>query len=215
MAKTRYLPNDEAGRSTWLNNLSNKLPTYAAALGLTAADTAAMTADAAFFAYILNAHPQVQSFAQQWTTYKITARDGGSPVLGPMPVAPTFGVAPAAVLPGIIGRAQAMVARIKAAPGYADSIGQALQIIGADQVVDLSTMKPGLTTTLDAGAVTIGWAKQGMDSLELWVDRGAGFVFLAIDTVPDYTDTQPLPAAGQSALWKYKGIYRQNDERVG
>jgi hypothetical protein len=23
------------------------------------------------------------------------------------------------------------------------------------------------------------------------------------------------PTAGQSALWKYKGIYRLNDERVG
>jgi len=45
-------------------------------------------------------------------------------------------------------------------------------------------------------------------------DRGTGFVFLGIDTVPDYTDTQTLPA-GQSALWKYKAIYRLNDERVG
>ena len=36
-----------------------------------------------------------------------------------------------------------------------------------------------------------------------------GFVFLAIDTVPDYNDTAPLPPAGQSALWKYMAIYRQ------
>jgi hypothetical protein len=40
-------------------------------------------------------------------------------------------------------------------------------------------------------------------------------VFLAIDTIPDYTDTAPMPAAEQSALWKYKAIYRQGDERVG
>ena len=33
--------------------------------------------------------------------------------------------------------------------------------------------------------------------------------------IPDHTDTQPLPAAGQSALWKYKAIYRQGDDRVG
>ena len=54
-----------------------------------------------------------------------------------------------------------------------------------------------------------------MDGIEIQVDRGTGFVFLAVDTVPDYTDTEPMPAAGQSALWKYKAIYRQGDDRVG
>jgi hypothetical protein len=49
------------------------------------------------------------------------------------------------------------------------------------------------------------------------VDRGDGksFVFLAVDTVPDYTDTAPMPAAGQSAFWNYKAIYLQGDDRVG
>ncbi len=32
---------------------------------------------------------------------------------------------------------------------------------------------------------------------------------------PDYPDTAPLPAPGQIALWKYKAIYRLNDEQVG
>lgn len=63
--------------------------------------------------------------------------------------------------------------------------------------------------------VDIGWIKQGMDALELWVNRGTGFVFLAVDSMPDYTDTAPMPAAGQSALWQYKGIYLQADQRVG
>ena len=65
--------------------------------------------------------------------------------------------------------------------------------------------------------VKIQWVKQGLDALELWVDRGdgKGFVFLAIDTIVPYVDTAALPAAGQSALWKYKGIYLQADERVG
>jgi len=61
----------------------------------------------------------------------------------------------------------------------------------------------------------VGWKKQGMDAIEIQVDRGAGFVFLAIDTVPDYLDTADLPAGGASASWKYRAIYRLNDERVG
>ncbi|MBI3853039.1 MAG: hypothetical protein HY298_22545 [Verrucomicrobia bacterium] len=48
------------------------------------------------------------------------------------------------------------------------------------------------------------------------MDRGDGvFACLAIDTVPDYLDTAALPAAGTSAVWKYKAIYRLNNEQVG
>ena len=60
------------------------------------------------------------------------------------------------------------------------------------------------------------WTKGGFDALEIWVDRGTGtFSYLANDTVPDYLDTAPLPAAGQSATWRYRAIYRLGDERVG
>jgi hypothetical protein len=213
MAKSYYLPSDDAGKGAWLNNLNAKLPSYSAALGLAAADTASVAADAAFFTYCLNSVGQVAAYSQQWTAYKNAARNGTA--LGLLPVAPNLGVAPAAVGPNIFGRATALVARIKTAPGYTDSIGQALQIIGADQTVDVTTMKPVITAQLDAGQVDIGWTKQGMDGIELQVDRGTGFVFLAIDTIPGYTDTAPMPAAGQSALWKYKAIYRQGDDRVG
>jgi hypothetical protein len=45
------------------------------------------------------------------------ARNGTSPALGAFPAAPVFAVAPAMVAPGIFGRATALVARIKTAPG--------------------------------------------------------------------------------------------------
>jgi hypothetical protein len=216
MSKSYYLPSDDNGKAAWLNNLSGKLPTYQAALGLTAADVDSVTADAAFFTYALNAQIQVASYSVQWTAYKNSARNGNASALGAIPAAPVLPTpAPAMVAPGIFGRATALVARIKTAPGYTESIGQALQIIGAEHPVDPTTLKPVLDVELDAGAVDIGWLKQGMDSLELWVDRGTGFVFLAIDTIPNYTDTAPMPPAGQSALWKYKGIYIQADQRVG
>jgi len=76
-------------------------------------------------------------------------------------------------------------------------------------------MKPVLTAQVDAGAVNIGWKKSGMDGIVFPADRGTGFGFFAIDTIPDYTDTAPMPPAGQSAVWKYKAIYRLNDERAG
>lgn len=39
--------------------------------------------------------------------------------------------------------------------------------------------------------------------------------FHDLHIVPDYDDTFPLPAAGQSAVWKYKALYLLSDERVG
>ena len=215
MAKSYYLPSDDAGKDNWLTNLANKIPSYSAALGLSAGDVTSIQNDAAYYHWSLLAQQQIAAYAQQWTTYKNSVRNGNGASLGLLPVAPVLGVAPTAVAPGVFGRATALVARIKVAPGYTDAIGQALQIIGADQTVDVTTMKPVLDVQLDAGQVDINWTKQGMDGIEIQVDRGAGFVFLAIDTIPNYTDTQPMPAAGQSALWKYKAIYIQADQRVG
>ena len=215
MAKAYYLPSDDAGKDTWLANLAAKLPSYQDALGLDDNEVDSVAADAAFFHWCLTAQAQVAAYSQQWTAYKNAARSGTAPVLGLLPVAPNLGTAPTAVAPGIFPRVTALVAHIKTATGYTDAIGQALQIIGAEQVVDVGSLKPIFTAKLEAGQVTLGWTKQGMDGVEFWVDRGTGFAFLAVDTVPDYTDTAPLPAAGQSALWKYKAIYRQGDDRVG
>src|SRR2546428_26570 len=41
---------------------------------------------------------------------------------------------------------------------------------------------------------------------------GGLLAFLALDTIPDYLDPAALPAAGTSAVWKYKPIYRLNDD---
>jgi hypothetical protein len=96
-------------------------------------------------------------------------------------------------------------------------IGHARQIIGSEQTIDAASLNHLINAILAAWGVIIGWIKQGMDALELWVDRGdgKGFVFLDIDSIPDNTDTAAMPPAGQSALWKYKGIYIPADQRVG
>ena len=61
------------------------------------------------------------------------------------------------------------------------------------------------------------WTWQGygefLDMIELCVDRGAGYQLLAYDTTPGYTDTTPLPAT--PAVWRYKAIYRIDDQRTG
>lgn len=214
MPKSHYLPAEDAARGPWLNNLATKLPTYAATIGVTPGETASVDADNEFWAYVFDARNQFNQFAKDWTAYKNGARSG--PTLGAIPDPPTLPTAPAMVEPDIFGRIAALVARIKAHPGYTEAIGHDLGIIGDEQTTDFNSVKPVLKLTLQAGRPNVGWKKQGMGALEIHVDRGTGtFAYLATDTVPDYLDTAPLPAAGTSAVWKYKAIYRFNDEQVG
>lgn len=215
MAKAPFLPKDEPGKRKWLNNYAAKLPTYAPKVGVTAAEVTQAAADAAFFNYVCDAHAQHTKTTRDWTAYKHAAAHGDA--LSDLPVTPALPTPPATVPPDIFGRNCTMAARIKKHPNYTDAIGQDLGIIGAEQTIDYSSLKPTLTLTLQAGHPEISWRKQGMDSLELWVDRGdgKGFAFLAVDTVPDYTDTATLPAPGGSAVWKYKSIYREADTQVG
>jgi hypothetical protein len=162
----------------------------------------------------VDAHNQHTKTTRDWTAYKTALRSGTT--IGAMPTTPALGVPPTAVPAGIFSRVSALAARIKKHPAYTEAIGQDLGIIGAEQTVDPTTVKPVLNLTLQAGHPNVGWTKSGMDGIEIWVDRGTGtFAFLTIDTVPDYLDTFALPAAGASAVWKYKAIYRLNDEQVG
>lgn len=215
MAKAYYLPPDDEGKDTLLTNIAGKIGGYQTTVGLDATIVAATQADSAFFHYARLASQQVAAFAQQWTAYKNSSRNGTGASLGPVPVPPSLGTAPAAVPPGIFKRLAALVVRIKAHPGYTEAIGQDLDIVGAEQTLDTTNAKPVIELELSAGHPNVLWPKGGFDAVEIWVDRGSGSVFLTIDTVPDYLDTAPLPAAGQSAVWKYKAIYRLNDAQVG
>jgi hypothetical protein len=211
--KAPFLPKDEPGKRKWLTNYAAKLPTYAPTVGVTGAEVNQAAADSAFFNYVCDAHEQHTKTTRDWTAYKHAAAQGDT--LGNLPNTPALPAPPASVPPNIFGRNCTLAVRIKKHPNYTEAIGQDLGIIGAEQTIDYSSLKAVLKIILQAGHPVISWRKQGMDSLELWVDRGdgKGFVFLAIDTVPGYTDTAPLPTPG--AVWKYKGIYREADAQVG
>ena len=67
-------------------------------------------------------------------------------------------------------------------------------------------------SAVDVGCNWGGFANF-LDQRELEVDRGQGFVLLAIDTTPGYTDSHPFPAA--PVKWTYRAIHRVGDSRVG
>ena len=57
-------------------------------------------------------------------------------------------------------------------------------------------------------------APVGMPGIEIFVDRGNGFEFLAFDTTPNYVDEYAIEP-GQTAVWKYKAVYIKDSKLVG
>ena len=218
--KAPYLAKDDPGKVSWLKNLAKKTPTYASVLDITPAEQTSLDNDDAMFEYIvITMHPAYKTKVQDITAYKNIMRDGplGTPT-PPIPVAPTLPTAPTVVDSGIFPRVAKFVQRLKNHPNYTVNIGEDLGIEGAEMTFEQSELKPELKGALDANRPKIIWKKGPFaDSIDLYVDRqlNGNYEYLANDSEPDYIDTYPMPVDAASVVYRYKGIYRINDEQVG
>ena len=222
MPKSDYVSQNDDSFGAQLATFKNAIGGYATDLGLAPAEVTAQAADAAYFEYVMACQAVMKNGAQQWTQWKKFARNGtglNSPTDGPV-VPPAFPASVTAVSPGVELRFRALVKKIKASSAYDQSVGEALGIEGPDQVVpDLATIQPDIKAKASGDHVLIewGWGKNGafLDLCEIQVDRNdtKGFVLLAYDSTPNYTDTQPFPSA--PIKWTYRAIYRVGDSQVG
>jgi hypothetical protein len=220
MPKGNFIQGNDNAFSAQLKTFKLNIGGYAAAIGVTAAQIAAQEADSDYWEYDLKCLGVMQNAAQQWTTWKDLTRGGGTPPVAGAPVPPTLPAVVPAVAPGIEARFRALVKQIKANPNYNTSIGEALGIEGAQQTPpDYTTLQPQIDVALNGNQVFVDWGWGGygayLDLCELQVDRGdgKGYVLLAYDTTPGYTDTAPFPAA--PVKWTYRAIYRVGDAQVG
>ena len=220
MAKDNYLPRADAAKAIWLNTFSQKIslpgstePTAGEDLGLTGAEVTQTAADALMFNFCVQNQDSFKNERKERTDYKNLARSGneGEP-MGPYPTSPPV-VPPAVVPQGIFKRIPELVARIKANGNYDTTIGKDWGIIGGDQVFDPNTLKPFLELLVLGSGVLVKWQKGFAEGLRIFVDRGSGYILLAMDTEPDYLDTVAMPAT--ATTWKYKAIYEIDGEEVG
>jgi len=178
-----------------------------------------MQTSTAFYSYWIDYRNQFNEYLTKLTEYKSELVNGvaSGATASVQPTVPVIAVAPTAVQPGIFKRALAIANTIKTKSTYTIADGNDLGIEGAQIIMDLQQMKPVIKLQLIAGGKPeVQWTKQGMDGIEIYVDRATGiFAQLAFDTHPNYTDSAPLPATGTSAVWKYKAIYRHGDVEVG
>lgn len=231
MKHNSYYPTNVPEQILWLTNFFNKLIGHAPVLGVSVAACAAAVADARWLVYLLGAYqPALKAWAKSCTDVMKEAQSGtGDAVMvlpafvpPPLPAADAGAGLPAVVpvKPGALTRIFSLVQVMQEATSYVESIGTDLGTIGSEATgPDFETLRPTFTVKLIGGKVVIEWGWGGfrsfLDMLQIQVDRAdaKGFVDLAFDTTPGYTDTQPLPAA--PVKWKYRAIWRVGDEQVG
>jgi hypothetical protein len=223
MKRQAYYPSRSADQVIWLENFRNKLPAYQAALSLTAAQVTAGVADARWLVYTCGTWlPAVRAYSPACTDAcnQAMTGTGAAPQVLPIFTAPAMPAGVTAVNPGALDRIFALVQTLKDSSGYTEAIGTDLGTEGsAVTAPDLTTLKPTISAKINGNAVEItwGWGGNGafLDQCEIQVDRadGKGFIPLAFDTTPNYTDTAPHPAT--PTKWKYRAIYRVDDAQVG
>jgi hypothetical protein len=230
MKHNSYYPTSGPEQIIWLTNFFNKLLGYAVTLGLTPTQLAAIVADARWLIYVLSAwQPAQKAWSKAATDGVREAQTGtsGAAVVIPVftsPAPPAADPAPGG-LPAVVPTPAGALTRIfKAVQDLLendkaiDSIRTDLRIVGTEQATpNLETVQPIFTVRIVSGQVFIDWNWGGLsdflDMLQLQVNRGAGWVDLAYDTTPGYTDTTPFPTP--PAVWKYRGQYRVGDDPVG
>ena len=225
MAKSDFMPPDDKTKGALFLHAAATLPGFFNRLAITGLTPQVLgqATDATAFDYVLRSQQIIIAAGQEATAAKNRLRDGDPdrPALAVSIAFPsTPGVAPQVVMPGVVARFRLFVTWLGGLPGFAEDIAQALKITGSQQTgPDTATVKPLLPLILQGGHVFVDWGWGGfgafLDALEMHVDRGdgRGFVLLTIDTRPGYLDTEPMPAA--PGRWKYKGIFRKDDQRVG
>jgi hypothetical protein len=222
MAKQYYLPTNDEGKAALFEHFRDHIAEYAATLGLNGSsgslhpDLVPQAADATYFRWLISQCGASRGYASSLTAWKDALRDDTELPNGSQPVAPAH-TPPPAVPPGIVLRFQALVRAIKGHKNYTVAIGEALRIEGDEPVpLDRASARPDLTGAKVVGdRVRIPWVKGSFDGVCIEADRGdgKGWQFLAIDTRPDYADSEPFPAGG--GVWKYRAIYLMDDQKVG
>jgi hypothetical protein len=220
--KSMAIPKGEAQLVIWMKTFAQAFATRGPALGFTAAEVAAVQADAAMLDYIISDMiPTSKAGLDARYSYKDLMKNGplGSPG-GALPTTPATGTPPALVAPGILPRLRQLIARIKAAPAYTADIGDDLGITGKDDgnTVDPTTAKPTFkAVVLPLHQVRLDFIKGGFDGV--WIESKRtgepNWSFLGIDLSSPYLDARQPAQAGTPETREYRMRYYDNDAPVG
>ncbi len=221
MGSRDFVPGNDPALAAWLLHFAFKIDTHAPALAVSAADVAALKADALMVDWIVKALPALRATSQQFTAFKddlVDGRTGGAP--DAPPAVPTFSAPPAAVPTGALARTRALAQRIKNSPGYTEAIGRDLGIIApaAAGLADDDASKPTFRATpLPHSEIRLDWVK-GRHSGVVIQGKRAGdtdWVDLGKDNYSPYVDGRSALTASTNETRQYRMRYLAKDSEVG
>ncbi len=212
-----FIDNNDLAFSKQLKNFASKLVTYKTVLGITDAELVEAAADALFYDYVLQTDMEVETFAHNYKNYKNTARYGSknTTTLGALPTLTAFVAPPTTVGGNIQSRFSQKAAKAKTSPNYTEAIGKDLDIEAAATTFNPTAGKPTFTLNLNANHPEIHFIKGKYNGVAIYKDAGDGYHFIDKAFYAVYIDKSALPAAGKSAIWKYKLIYLYHDAETG
>jgi len=219
MKRQEYYPSRISDQIPWLLNFIAKILGYQMTLGLPMAHVDACIASCKFLVYVYELWlPQVRTFGPAATESVdlLTTGSGPDPVVLAVFNLPALPVGVAAVPPGVLNRLFDLVQLVKKSPGYNETIGFDLRIIGPEATtsgtqgstvedhmapVVKSDIVPGTTNQ----AARLRFKKKGHQGVYIESQRGPGpMEFLAIHTEDPYTDDRPLLVPGVPEVRKYR-----------
>lgn len=188
-----YVPGQDAAKVTWTQNLEDKLASHATELGLSAADITAQKAKLASIRKAITDKAAAQANAKKVIKDSDTIVDNG------------------------VKEMRTIIQGWKRLPTYTESIGEDLQIIGADSSFDPKTFKTTLTGNVYPGRVEIGFIKGGTEGVNVYtrLKGQATWLKLSFDAHPPYVDNRPLAVASAPEHREYMAIGVLDDAEIG
>lgn len=218
MVKKHYLPRALEKRVSWLNNFAERFEEHGSALGFSPEQIEHVKNDAAMLSYAAKVHRMMKGTYKSFTAFKDMLNEGAASKEQLLaPILPELPAAPVLVAPGIFRRIGKLVQLIKVKASYTDVIGVGMGIIGPEQKINFSQIKPQLKTKLSGGYLIVYWNKSVFTGINLSINRDDGKGFIK----GNYFSRNPaklkidLPVGQRSALWQIVGNYRIKDDLVG
>ena len=216
-----YVKQSESDYADQLDNFATELetPECQSQYGYLDAFKIEARKDADYNRYTYTKRTFVDPYVHAWTGKKNEVRHGKGITVTAFRAGEDVSTPPTEVLPGNEPRFRTKAQWLKdQTTKTTDAAEIALGIFTPHSSTDTSGIKPELSYELVSGGhPKIKYTKHDFQGIILEVDRGdgSGFVHLAEPGNPTYTDNGTLPALGIAKVWKYRAIYKMDDEVIG
>lgn len=192
--KEDYIPKSDGDLNTWETNFADKVGAITTTLGIPALDV----------------NPVTDAITQHQTAYNNSFTADAAAVAAKSEKKKFKKQA--------IELLRALANRIKAAPGYTETMGNTLRIIGVDTDFDPATAKPHVKLSLEGNNVVIEFNNpREVDGVKIFSKRGneSAYTFLATDTESPYIDNRANLVAGVAEQRKYYAFFFDDDAEIG